>query len=361
MPETGIKMVVSPDATSNTVIAASCNCSHLTLLGSGSPGSTGFAVSGTSSAGQQAFNLSSLSESIVRGYATSLSRTAAGTGNQALVNISLSYSDVDPSTEHSDNSGTGSGSIFTDASDINADPLFVDTRFGDPAEFQLKVPSPAIDAGPPIEFGLSSPLDAAGAPRVLDGRNTGLPVADMGAFEYQPHAPTAVAHAPASARAGAPLTFSSAGSGDPDPGDVVTFAWRFDDGATASGPVVKHAFAKPGKHAATLIVTDLTHRAGIAVATVLVKPPAPRITHLTIVRGKIGYRDSLAATTSFSVLVRRRGHLVTVRSFKHHDRAGANSLKLKRHGLKPGRYRLRAVPRAAGQTGAAVSVSFRIQ
>ncbi|HEY6572733.1 MAG TPA: PKD domain-containing protein, partial [Candidatus Eisenbacteria bacterium] len=44
-------------------------------------------------------------------------------------------------------------------------------------------------------------------------------------------------------------------SSDPD-GDPLDFAWSFDDGGSAAGSVVFHAFATTGTHAATLTVTS---------------------------------------------------------------------------------------------------------
>lgn len=120
-----------------------------------------------------------------------------------------------------------------------------------------------------------------------------------------------------------------------------------------------HAFVKPGKHTGTLVVTDFNHRVGLAVVTVLVLRRAPKITNLKISKGKISYRDSLAGTTTFTVLAHRHGHLVAVRTFKHRDRAGLNRLRLRRHGLTPGPYRLRAVPGAHGETGAPAFTGFR--
>lgn len=51
------------------------------------------------------------------------------------------------------------------------------------------------------------------------------------------------------------LTFSGAGSRDPD-GRIVGYAWSFGDGGTASGSSVSHAYAAAGTYAVTLTVTD---------------------------------------------------------------------------------------------------------
>ncbi len=98
----------------------------------------------------------------------------------------------------------------------------------------------------------------------------------------------------------------------------------------------------------------------------------------------ISYRDTQAATTTFTVLRPRRGikrarkcvkprrgqhgrrctRYVAVGKFTHRDRAGANSFhftgRVRGHKLSPGSYRLRAVPRFARRNGRTITASFRI-
>ncbi len=70
-----------------------------------------------------------------------------------------------------------------------------------------------------------------------------LPIADAGADRI--------------AAPGQELAFDGAGSVDPD-GGIASFAWDFGDGATASGPAVRHAFEKPGLYTVRLTVHDTT-------------------------------------------------------------------------------------------------------
>ena len=102
----------------------------------------------------------------------------------------------------------------------------------------------------------------------------------------------------------------------------------------------------------------------------------------------VSYVDSLAAVSTFTVrrpvagvkskrrgcVAARRGQRVqraqrctrwvAVGSFTHRDRAGANHFhftgRLRRRGLRPGRYRLDAVPRLGGARGRLRSAMFRI-
>ena len=68
------------------------------------------------------------------------------------------------------------------------------------------------------------------------------PIAD---FAYTPPNPTV----------GAQVTFNAASAYDPD-GTIVSYQWRFGDGATASGPIVSHAFTTAGSYAVRLTVKD---------------------------------------------------------------------------------------------------------
>ena len=64
-------------------------------------------------------------------------------------------------------------------------------------------------------------------------------------------------------KAGDPVTFSAAGSSDPD-GDDLTFEWDFGDGNTGTGLTTSHTYAQPGNFVAKLAVGDGTHEASIS-------------------------------------------------------------------------------------------------
>jgi PKD repeat protein len=52
-----------------------------------------------------------------------------------------------------------------------------------------------------------------------------------------------------------PVTFDGSSSFDLD-GSIVSYAWRFGDGSTGSGPVVQHQFSIGGTYVVSLTVTD---------------------------------------------------------------------------------------------------------
>ena len=230
---------------------------HLTIAGGGQSVSTGVLVGATPSISSTTQTVS-LRNSIVRGVARSFQRFGGSFGgNVGTANLSILYSDYDPST--GTQSGPGTGPDLTDLRNVDADPRFVDLAGGD---LRLRGGSPAIDSGDPAALSVTEPLvDLGGAPRVVDGNGDGTARQDMGAFEYQRRAPalTSATAAPSSAGSGAPIAFAASAS-DAD-GDEVALSWSFDDGAGATGANVAHAFASAGAHLATVTATD---SAGVA-------------------------------------------------------------------------------------------------
>jgi len=52
------------------------------------------------------------------------------------------------------------------------------------------------------------------------------------------------------------VSFDGRQSRDPNPGDTLTYAWTFGDGATGSGATASHTYASAGTFTATLVVRD---------------------------------------------------------------------------------------------------------
>ena len=71
----------------------------------------------------------------------------------------------------------------------------------------------------------------------------------------QNQSPTAQANGPYSGNVGDAISFSSAGSSDPD-GDQLTYRWDFGDGSTSTQANPSHTYATGGSFTATLRVTD---------------------------------------------------------------------------------------------------------
>jgi len=81
----------------------------------------------------------------------------------------VSYSDI------------GDATVYPGTGNISADPQFTNPASGD---FHLQTGSPCIDAGTNGASGMPS-TDYAGQPRIRDGNDDGLAVADLGAYEVQ--------------------------------------------------------------------------------------------------------------------------------------------------------------------------------
>jgi len=83
-----------------------------------------------------------------------------------------------------------------------------------------------------------------------------LPTAYQNAIEAGDHPPVSVLNGPTSGAPGQALAFNAAGTADPDAGDVLTYAWNFGDGTTASGASTTKSYAAVGAYTVTLTVTD---------------------------------------------------------------------------------------------------------
>ena len=93
-----------------------------------------------------------------------------------------------------------------------------------------------------------------------------------GATNVQPIA--VVSALPTSGPAPLLVTLSGAGSSDPD-GSIVSYAWDFGDGTSATGQVVQKSYTIFGTYTATLTVTDNRGSTRTASETIVVDPPVP--------------------------------------------------------------------------------------
>ena len=350
------------------------------------PGAFGVWVAPNDGAGNNA--AVDVQGSVLAGFATDLVLTEGVTSSAAGSTSWSAYRDGSVST-------MGSPTI-TEAPN-NLDLTGVDPRFlnaGSGADLRLAHDSPLIDAGdpafPPIPILFL--FDVRGLPRKRDGDGSGGAVVDIGAYEYQRQAPSVqAAFTPPAPMIGENVTLGGTGS-DVD-GEPLTYQWAFDDGGSASGPVVGHAFTTAGNHAATVTVTDPSGLTGSATATVPVQAspgggpppdPAPVLSRFRLVpsrflvarrprasvrrRGgtQIRFRLSEPARVKLTVQRRRHGHWVRSGRFSVQGKAGVNRRRwagrLRRKALKPGRYRMLATASdTAGQKSARARARFRIR
>jgi hypothetical protein len=343
-PELGIGLA-------SNMINGSWIAHHVDVIGSGTAGSTGASL-GAAGVFGPATSTATLSSAIVRGFATPIAVSAIGGPAPAFATVIVQRSFYDRSRSSTTATPLGTATISQDTASGNFDPEFVS-----PTDLHLKAGSPAIDAGDPtLASGETTDLD--GHPRAIVGKKGDAAISDVGAYEFQPHQPTVSASASSVKVHGyRKVRFAATGS-DASPGDAVTFTWRFDDGASATGPSVSHAF-RSGRHTATVTATDLDHFTASATVTITVIGPSLSKLHARSrpQAARLSYRDTERAITTFELF--RIGSKRPLRTVVHHDKAGKNQLKLK--SLLPGRYRLVAVPRNRAGRGKAVVVRFRVR
>jgi len=73
---------------------------------------------------------------------------------------------------------------------------------------------------------------------------------------------------------GTTITFDARASTDPD-GTIVSYAWNFGDGMTATGATTSHAYAKAGSYTVVLTVTDNSGSTNMASAMKTITDRAP--------------------------------------------------------------------------------------
>ena len=96
------------------------------------------------------------------------------------------------------------------------------------------------------------------------------------AVESNTAPPTAAINGPFSSAEGSAVSLSGAGSTDPD-GDVLSYAWTFGDGGSASGASVSHTWAQNGAYTVQLTVTDPLGLVSTTTTTATVSNVAPVI------------------------------------------------------------------------------------
>jgi hypothetical protein len=415
-PESAVAAVAPPSGSSGMQQVL---LRHDTILGDGASGSTG--ITCTSAAANSC--AVEVDGSIIWGFDHAIVRSADSTSSNAYAEVYVVGSDLAPTTDESTeitppNPGLTDGGIVLVPGSLDVAPGFASTNPASSLAWELPHGSPLIDGsvitgtattGPPVFTTTPPPAsttDFYGRPRAVAAHPGGLAAADIGATEYQALPPTVTASANATrVRVGAPVQFTAVAS-DPDPGDVVSLVWHFDNGDTARGSVAAHTFAAAGRHTVKVIASDLDGNSVTSVLHLTVTVPAPRLTQATLgapafraapsgpsilslshrAGTTIAYSDSRGATATLVVLERATGvrhgrtcvapphrgsagqHVCTrwvrIGSFTHRDRRGRNAFRFSgRVGgrtLVPGRYVLELTARNSTGRSPVRRLSFTI-
>ena len=96
------------------------------------------------------------------------------------------------------------------------------------------------------------------------------------ALESGTRPPLAVVDGPYTSVEGGTVAMSAGGSSDPD-GDALSYAWRFGDGAVATGAAVTHTYTQDGPYTVELTVKDIRGLLATTTTTVTVANVAPSI------------------------------------------------------------------------------------
>ncbi len=231
---------------------------HVSIVGTAA-GSIGVDVEALV-AGQTAS--ASITDTVIHGPATALKRSAVA---NSTANLTTSYD------AYAAGNYTGIG---TGATTQLTPPVTGDPGFDAPADPHVGEGSPLIDAESPGGLSAGEPTtDLDGNPRILDGNHDCVFRRDIGAYEFV-NSPTVHASAGATtAQPGQRVTFRASGCSI-DPASSVTFSWRFDDGVSATGVSVSHAFARTGVHRATVTIRDAAGRiSATSVGVTIAVPP----------------------------------------------------------------------------------------
>ena len=151
------------------------NADNVTILGAG-PGSGVYATTKLDTGWSAELHLTN---SVIRGFASSLGASALGTGEAKVV---ASYSDYAPPSA---GAAEGAKASISEANISNVGNAgFADSAHGD---FHLLPGSPLIDAGDPATV---QGLDLDGNPLITDGTGDGTARRDIGAFEAPAGSPS---------------------------------------------------------------------------------------------------------------------------------------------------------------------------
>jgi DNA/RNA endonuclease G (NUC1) len=109
--------------------------------------------------------------------------------------------------------------------------------------------------------------------------------------------PLAFADGPYLGVEGGSVTMTAAASVDPN-GTITSYAWRFDDGTTATGATVSHSFAQDGVHQVQLVVTDNDGLTDALTTTATIANVAPAVG--AFAGASLLPRESYTASGSFT-------------------------------------------------------------
>lgn len=219
-------------------------------------------------------------------------------------------------------------------------------QFANPSalNYRLQPSSPLLNLDPrplgatPVGS-IESSTDLAGLPRITPAGR------DLGAYQHQAATVSAKASTTRT-KVGHPVAFSATAN-IAIPNDRLSYSWRFDDGGKASGAMVEHTFRKPGRHTATVTVTDqLGYSTSKTLSLSLIARPV--ISHLAVHRGAITFRLSETAKVHLMFTLRTPRGAQLHHTFTLSGKAGPNRFEFAAHKPPPGSYTVKLTGTAFG-------------
>ncbi len=174
-----------------------------------------------------------------------------------------------PTADFSGSPVSGNAPLTVSFTDLSTNgPTSWSWDFGDGGTSTAQNPSHTYSAGT---------YDVSMTATNANGSNTMTKVAYITSNTPPPNqAPTANANGPYSGQANSAVSFSSAGSSDPD-GSIAGYSWDFGDGGTSTAANPNYTYGAAGTYNVTLTVTDDQGATGsnATTATITAAPPPP--------------------------------------------------------------------------------------
>jgi PKD repeat protein len=247
----------------------------LTFSGSGSSDPDGDSLTYAWTFGD---NETATGPSVTHAYAAATSYTVTltvsdGRGGTAVASHTVSISTPTPGNQpptanvSGPTTGTVGQSLTFDgagSSDPNGDTLTYAWTFSD---------GPATAATSSVSHTFATAATHTVTLTVADGRG-GTHSTSLNVTISPNQPPTAAVNGPYVGMVGQILTFSSAGSSDPENG-ALTYSWAFGDGTTASVASPTHAYSTDGTFTVTLTVRDSANLSASASTTATISPAPP--------------------------------------------------------------------------------------
>jgi PKD repeat protein len=167
--------------------------------------------------------------------------------------------------------------------------------------------------------------------------------------------PSAVISILVPGQVGQPITFSGTGS-TISTGSIVSYAWNFGDGTTASGEQVTHTYTQPGQYLVTLTVTGSDGVSSTATATLQIVPSGPTAVINAPTSGQANQVILFDGSSSSS-----SSGQITSYTWDFGDGTTGTGARIRHQYAQPGQYTVSLTVTASNGTTATATQTIQIQ